>query len=126
VACAASLVILLGTNMPVLAFGWVLLICVVMFVLIPGRMIAAMGFLTQLPAIQQRGTFMSLFSAVQMLAIGLSTILTANLISHDSQGHILYFGWIGGLAVLMGLAAILLLPKLHPASSPPAASASKG
>lgn len=114
IALATFAPLLIATHMPKTAFVWVLLNCIALFVLVPGRMIAAMGFLTQLPPINQRGTFMSLFSAVQMFSIGISTSLTANLISRDSQGQILYFGWVGMLAVVMGALSIFLLPFLQP------------
>ncbi|MBI3231176.1 MAG: MFS transporter [Burkholderiales bacterium] len=114
IALSACVPILLATQMTEIPFFLVLLNCIALFMLVPGRMICAMGFLTQLPAPHQRGTFMSLFSAVQMVAIGFSTFLTSHVLLKDASGHLLHFDWIGLLAIFFGLWTIYLFPSLAP------------
>lgn len=109
----ACLPILFATHMQVVALSIVLLNSIALFVLIPGRMIAGMAFLSGLPPVEQRGSFMSLVAAVQMLAIGCSALICGWITERGPQGQILYFSYVGYLALACALLGVYLTGRLH-------------
>jgi predicted MFS family arabinose efflux permease len=113
VAALAMLPILALTHagmMPL--WGW-LIITTGFFVLTSGRMIPAMATIASSAQPRLRGTFMSLNSTVQSLAMGLATTLAGFLTSLDASGRIVGFPLVGYVAVAANLVAMWFVSRIE-------------
>lgn len=92
---------------------WLWLICTTsFFVLISGRMIPAMAILSSAAQPRLRGTFMSLNSTVQSLAMGLATTLAGFLTSLDASGRLVGYPLVGYVALAANLVAIWFVSRI--------------
>jgi len=89
-----------------------LLFTTLFFVLVSGRMIPAMTIITSAAQPILRGTFMSLNSTTQSLAMGLATTLSGFIVSQDSTGKMLNYGKVGYVAVAATLLAIWFVKSI--------------
>ena len=112
IAFAALLPLIVVTHIGAVPL-WVWLICTTFFfVLVSGRMVPAMAIITSAAQPKLRGTFMSLNSTVQSLAMGLATTLSGFIISQDSAGHIIGYANVGYVAVTANLLAIWFVVRI--------------
>jgi len=113
VGLAATLPILLITQSgPVPLWAW-LLYTTAFFVLVSGRMIPAMTVVISAAQPKLRGTFMSLNSTVQSLAMGLSTTLGGFIVTQDTtSGAFIGYEHAGYIAVLLNVLAIIFVSKI--------------
>ena len=112
VALLAMVPILVLTHagkMPL--WNW-LIISASFFVLTSGRMIPSMAIIASSAQPMLRGTFMSLNSTVQSLAMGLATTLAGFLITLDDSGRIVGFPLVGYVAVAANLLAIWFVSRI--------------
>ena len=114
VSALASLVtVLLVTHLPVWPMGLVL-VCTASFMTMNSmRFVPAMAMVTASVVPRQRGGFMSLNSALQQLAGGLSVTVAALIVDQDSAGHILHYGMLGWVSVVLVLGSIVLAARLR-------------
>ena len=82
----------------------VLLVSSVLFVVMSGRMIPGMALIGAAADPRRRGSFMTLNSAVQSLAMGLAALVGGQILGRDGNGHLTHY-WI---AALLGGGASLL------------------
>ena len=82
----------------------VLLVSSVLFVVMSGRMIPGMALIGAAADPRRRGSFMTLNSAVQSLAMGLAALVGGQILGRDGNGHLTQY-WI---AALLGGGASLL------------------
>ncbi|MEY3924182.1 MAG: Purine efflux pump PbuE [Pseudomonadota bacterium] len=82
----------------------VLLVSSVLFVLMSGRMIPGMALIGAAADPRRRGSFMTLNSAVQSLAMGLAALVGGQILGRDGNGHLTHY-W---MAALLGGGASLL------------------
>ncbi len=113
-ALASCLPLLATTLLSPMPLPLIMLDLGLLFVLVPGRMIALMPLLASLPAPASRGSFMSLLATVQMLTIGGAALACSLLLQQDEQGRVLHYWMAGGLALLCNLLAAVLAPALRP------------
>ncbi|SNR75917.1 Predicted arabinose efflux permease, MFS family [Methylobacillus rhizosphaerae] len=118
VALFSIVPILLQTNLPPLAMGWVLLCSTLFFTLGTGRAVPAMAITVSAVLPPQRGTFMSLNAALQQLACGAAAFLGGVIISQDSTGVISGYGMAGWLAVGLTVFTMILAGKIQMHSKP--------
>ena len=112
IAIAAMLPILVITHLGAAPL-WVWLICTTFFfVLVSGRFIPAMAVITSSAQPKLRGTFMSLSSTVQSLAMGLATTLGGFIITQDSTGKVIHYQTVGYIAVVANLLAIWFVSRI--------------
>lgn len=100
---------LLITNLPATSL-WISLLCTTLFFIFgSGRMISPNTLITAAAPPKHRGSFMSLKSATQQLAIGLSAFLSGQIVVLGENN--LYSGYykIGFLAIFFGLITIWLM-----------------
>jgi predicted MFS family arabinose efflux permease len=112
VALLAMVPILVLTHagkMPL--WNW-LIISASFFVLTSGRMIPSMAIIASSAQPMLRGTFMSLNSTVQSLAMGLATTLAGFLITLDDSGRIVGFPLVGYVAVAANLLAMWFVSRI--------------
>lgn len=111
-ALAAMLPLLVVTHLGAVPL-WAWVICTTaFFVLISGRMIPAMTIITSAARPRLRGTFMAINGTVQSLTMGLATTLAGFIITQDSTGQIVGYPWVGYVAVLANLLAILFVSRI--------------
>lgn len=92
---------------------WMWLVCTTMFfVLVSGRMIPAMAIITSAAQPKLRGTFMSLNTTTQSLAMGLATTLAGFIITQDGSGFIVGYGTVGYVAVGANVLAIWFVSRI--------------
>ncbi|MDH4286382.1 MAG: MFS transporter [Gallionella sp.] len=121
VATAALLPLFVVTNIGAVPL-WVWLVCTTaFFVLVSGRMIPAMAIVTSAAQPKLRGTFMSLNSTVQSLAMGLATSLAGFIITQNGAGQIVGYEKVGYVAMTANLLAIMFVARIamhgqHPAA----------
>jgi MFS family permease len=112
VAAAALLPLFVVTHIGTVPL-WLWLICTTaFFVLVSGRMIPAMAIITSAAQPKLRGTFMSLNATVQSLAMGLATTLAGFIITQNTAGQIVGYGWVGYIAIAGNVLAILFVSRL--------------
>jgi len=112
IAVAAMVPILVITHLGHAPL-WVWLVCTTtFFVLVSGRFIPAMAVITSSAQPRLRGTFMSLNSTMQSLAMGLATTLGGFIIKQDSAGLIVGYPKVGYLAVAANLVAIWYVSRI--------------
>lgn len=111
-ALAAMLPLLVVTHLGAVPL-WAWVICTTaFFVLISGRMIPAMTIITSAARPRLRGTFMAINGTVQSLTMGLATTLAGFIITQDGTGQIVGYPWVGYVAVLANLLAILFVSRI--------------
>ena len=91
----------LSADLPMVG---VLLVSSVLFVVMSGRMIPGMALIGAAADPRRRGSFMTLNSAVQSLAMGLAALVGGQILGRDGNGHLTHY-WI---AALLGGGASLL------------------
>ncbi len=112
IAFAAMIPIIIITHIGAAPL-WLWLICTTaFFVLVSGRFIPAMAVITSAAQPRLRGTFMSLNSTTQSLAMGLATTLGGYIITQDSAGKIVHYQTVGYIAVAANLLAIWFVLRI--------------
>ena len=91
----------LSADLPMVG---VLLVSSVLFVVMSGRMIPGMALIGASADPRRRGSFMTLNSAVQSLAMGLAALVGGQILGRDGNGHLTHY-W---MAALLGGGASLL------------------
>jgi predicted MFS family arabinose efflux permease len=96
-----------------LPMAGVLLVSSMLFVVMSGRMIPGMALIGASADPRRRGSFMTLNSAVQSLAMGLAALVGGQILGRDGNGHLTHY-WmaaiLGGGASLM---SFVLASKLR-------------
>jgi predicted MFS family arabinose efflux permease len=87
-----------------LPMAGVLLVSSVLFVVMSGRMIPGMALIGAAADPRRRGSFMTLNSAVQSLAMGMAALAGGQILGRDGNGQLTHY-W---MAALLGGAASLL------------------
>ncbi|MDO8311282.1 MAG: MFS transporter [Sideroxyarcus sp.] len=112
IAFAAILPLLAVTQVQSATLGWWLVCTTFFFVLLSGRFIPAMAIITSAAQPKLRGTFMSLNSTVQSLAMGLAATLSGFIISQDGNGQIIGYQKVGYVAIAANLLAIWYVSRI--------------
>ncbi|CAG4882275.1 MFS transporter [Georgfuchsia toluolica] len=112
VAASAMLPLIVVTHIGAIPL-WAWVTCTTaFFVMVSGRMIPAMAIISSAAQPKLRGTFMSLNGTVQSLAMGLATTLAGFMITQNSEGKIVGYGWVGIVAVAANLLAIWFVTRI--------------
>ena len=86
------------------------------FVFASGRMISPNTIITAAAGTANRGSFMSVKSALQQLAIGLSSIASGLIVTESADGSFQHYEYVGYLSIGISLAAMYLVSKIQVAS----------
>lgn len=120
IAAAVSMVtVLVVTHLPVWPMALVLTSTAAFMTMNAMRYVPAMAMITASVVPRQRGGFLSLNSALQQLAGGVSVSLAAWIVDQDASGHILRYGLLGWVSVVLVFAALVLAARLRVAEGPP-------
>lgn len=112
VALAASLPLLLITQITAAPLWLWVVYTSIFFVLVSGRMIPAMAIITSAAQPKLRGTFMSLNATVQSLAMALASTLAGFIITQNSTGDIVHYEKVGYVALLANVLAIGFVARI--------------
>ncbi|MGB7650420.1 MAG: MFS transporter [Gallionella sp.] len=120
VALAASVPLLIVTQISAAPLWLWMIYTTVFFVLVSGRMIPAMAIITSAAEPKLRGTFMSLNATVQSLAMALASSLAGFIITQSPSGEIIHYEIVGYVALAANALAIAFVAKIvmHQARPP--------
>jgi predicted MFS family arabinose efflux permease len=97
------------TNMPAIAFYYVLIATGIWFVTANGRMIAAQAMVSNIIEPQYRGSFMSLNASFQQLFVGSASFMAGLIVINDPvTKKIGHYNWVGYLSIAVLAFCILL------------------
>ena len=100
------------TNLPAVPMALALCATSSFFVVASGRNVPAMTMVTSVVRPENRGSFMSVRSSVQEMALALSSILAGLIITENGDGSLGNYPYVGYIAIFMSLVAIALAWRL--------------
>lgn len=112
IAIASMLPLLAVTQLQSASLGVWLICTTLFFVLVSGRFIPAMAIINSAAQPKLRGTFMSLNSTVQSLAMGLAATLGGFIVTQQSNGQIAGYQNVGYVAIAANLLAIWFVARI--------------
>lgn len=104
----ASVIILVIANAGALPIGVTLAIVGLFFTFGSGRFVPGQAIVTLAVPSSRRGAFLSLTSCTRDLVSGVSSTLGGWIVTKQPDGHLLYFNYLGWIAVGFGLLSIVL------------------
>jgi len=115
--CVASsvviAVVLYYTSMENAPLWKLIVISVVMFACVTGRMASAGALTSAIPAPADRGAYMSISSSLQQLSGGISAFLAGLLVRQTASGYIEHYPRIGIAVSVATIMTILLMYRVH-------------
>ncbi len=105
--------LLVTTNLGPVPLWMVLINSTTFFILISGRMIPAMAMVSQVVEARIRGTFMSLIGSVQMLALGIASVVAGAIVTIGADGKMEHYNVVGYGAAVCGLLTFWLVGYIH-------------
>ena len=106
IALASMLPLVAITQLQSASLGVWLVCTTLFFILVSGRFIPAMAIINSAAQAKLRGTFMSLNSTVQSLAMGLAATLGGFIVTQQSNGQIAGYQNVGYIALAANLLAV--------------------
>lgn len=94
------------TNLGVTPLGYIIVINVIMFAGITGRMISSSALISAIPQPQDRGAFMSINSSVQQISGGIASAVAGVIISQSADGKLQHYSTLGIIVMVTMLIAI--------------------
>ncbi len=116
VALLSLLPIIVTTHFPRAPLLWVLPFSTLFFVLVSGRFVPAMAMMNGSAVPRLRGSFLSVSSSLQSMAMGVATMIGSAFLSTNAQGEMVGYGNVGWFASAMTLIAIWMSRKLKAVS----------
>ena len=103
---------LLITNLKVVPIWVAISFTTMFFVFASGRMISPNTIITAAASQANRGSFMSIKSALQQLAIGLSSLIAGQVIFIGEDEMFYNYHWVGIISIIFGVSTIFLVRKI--------------
>lgn len=103
---------LLITHMPVVPLAVALTFTTMFFVFGSGRMISPNTLITAAAGTKNRGSFMSVKSALQQLSIAAASLISGAIVVIQ-DGHYINYNYVGYLSILFGILAIYLVRRIR-------------
>jgi len=100
------------THMPVSPVWLALIVTTFFFVVGSGRMIPPQTLITAAATPRTRGSFMAIKSAFQQFAIALAAGISGLIVVFDDQGQLDNYNWVGYLAIVICIVAMMLAPRI--------------
>jgi predicted MFS family arabinose efflux permease len=101
------------TNLKVVPVWLAISFTTMFFVFASGRMISPNTIITAAASQANRGSFMSIKSALQQLAIGLSSLIAGQVIFIGEDGVFHNYPWVGFISIFFGICAIFLVKRIR-------------
>lgn len=103
------------TNLPQVSIALALCATSSFFIAASGRNVPATTLVTSVVRPGSRGSFMSVRASVNELALGLASFMAGMIVTKRPDGSLEHYPYVGYIAIVMSLIAILLARKLKPA-----------
>lgn len=100
------------TNLKVVPLWIAISFTTMFFVFASGRMISPNTIITAAASTANRGSFMSVKSALQQLAIGLSAIISGSIVYIGSDDLYHNYAYVGYLSIALALVSIILVKRI--------------
>lgn len=101
------------THLQVVPLAVALVYTTMFFVFGSGRMISPNTLITAAAGTKNRGSFMSVKSALQQLAIALASIISGSIIFIDDAGLYQGYAYVGYLSIFFGIIAVFLVRRIR-------------
>jgi predicted MFS family arabinose efflux permease len=105
--------VLIYTNLGVTPLPLVILVNVVMFVGITGRMISSQALMSAIPAPASRGSFMSVGASIQQVSGGFAAALAGMIVEARSDGSLLHFDRLGYVVVAATVVTMTMMTLIN-------------
>ncbi|GAA4468046.1 MFS transporter [Nibrella saemangeumensis] len=113
-AVLSLLPILLITQMGPSPMTYVLFVSGIFFIFTNGRMIPTQAMVSSVVLPQQRGSFMSFNSSVQLLAQAAATYGAGLIVQKSPTGQLLHYDWVGYVAITIIFLSIFIARTVKP------------
>ena len=100
------------TNLNIVPIWIAISFTTMFFVFASGRMISPNTIITAAASQANRGSFMSIKSALQQLAIGLSSLIAGQVIFIGDDNIFHNYHWVGIISIVFGVSSIFLVRKI--------------
>lgn len=107
--------VLLITNMTAWPVWLALIVTSVLFITINGRVVPAMAIISSTTEPKTRGSFMSFNSSVQQISSGIAASIAGAIVTRNELGRLEHYNWVGYIALLAGLLALIAANKVRAA-----------
>lgn len=107
------------THMTSATLTQAIVITTLFMVFMSGRFVPAMTLIASSALASDRGSFMSMSTAVQQMCAGIASSIGGVILITNIDGSIVYFNWVGYLSIFMGLISILLALWITPYTDEP-------
>jgi predicted MFS family arabinose efflux permease len=87
-SCVMIAAVTIHSNLDIIPFYTVIIFSVLMFVSYSGRMIASSALVTAVPALPDRGAFMSINSSVNMISGGIASLVAGSIVYQLPSGRV--------------------------------------
>ena len=108
-----AIMTLIYCNLGVTPLWIILILNVLLFVGITGRMISASALMTAVPEPQDRGAFMGVNSSVQQIAGGIASLVAGFIVSETNTGYIEHYPLLGNVVVAAVILTVFLMYNIH-------------
>jgi predicted MFS family arabinose efflux permease len=108
--------ILLITNLPPVPLAVALGATTLFYITTSGRMVPATAMITACTAPRNRGSFMSVNSSVQQMALGLAALVGGAIVGKTPEGALTHYEVVGALAAIATLISVILAGRLRVAA----------
>lgn len=102
------------TNLGVVPAYIALTLTSFFFIFVSGRMVPAQTMLTAAAKTQNRGSFMSIVTAIREFAAALASLISGLIVIETSNGKLLHYEQVGYLAAITSILAILIAWTIKP------------
>ena len=100
-------------NLEVTPFWNIVVLNIILFVGITGRMISASALMTAIPEPKDRGTFMGINSSIQQISGGVASLIAGFIVYKTSTGYIENYPLLGYVVVAAAFLTVLQMYKVH-------------
>jgi predicted MFS family arabinose efflux permease len=108
-----AIMTLIYCNLGVTPLWIILILNVLLFVGITGRMISASALMTAVPDMRDRGAFMGVNSSVQQIAGGVAALIAGFIVTETHTGYIENYPLLGYVVVAAVIITIFLMYHIH-------------
>ena len=102
------------TNLGKAPLAISLFIAACFFICVGGRMIPAQTLITSTAMPQERGGFMSISNAIQQTSAAIASYVGGTIVAKGPNGEFLHYHWVGYLAVVFSLLALVVSRWIRP------------
>lgn len=107
------------THMTSATLVQAIIVTTLFMVFMSGRFVPAMTLIASSALASDRGSFMSISTAVQQMFAGVASSVAGMILITNADGSIVYFNWVGYLSIFMGFLSIGLALWITPFTDEP-------